>query len=1328
LDLGEKARDLMPRICKGKVISGDDWGKLWTDHQNKFFQEKGLALRVDAPGVEPQEHLGPVRMRGRAFALIEENAHILEQNVIKAQNPSEVLNKLTERQSVFVEADVERFIHKHLPTESHTSFRDDFWKQKELIRLANKETGEPTNHFSSQKVVSEEAAILRLADRIHGRSALSIDLGQIIPLSKALNDEQKKALSSLVQGQKLFCLQGYAGTGKSHFLSVLQKCYAHSGYSVRAFGPDNATADVLKEKGFYDAENIYRFLYGFHNSKRSALKNKELWILDEAGKLGNRPLLEFLKAADKQGAQVVFSGDHAQLSSVERGGMFREFCERYGAASLQDIQRQKEEKQREVAKSLALGEIGGAIDQLTASSSIRWSATKNEAIESLVSKWALDTRTDQKITTLLIAHSNDEVRVLNEMVRILKKQRGELFEKEFACETTLGKVYLSVGDHIEFRKNDKTLGVTNGLSGVLVDASPEKFTVSLGKKGRKNQIVTFNPKEYSSYQLGYASTYFRSQGRTVDKAYVLHSPALNKRLFYVGLTRHASEAYYFVSKDQAYCLSDLKRQAVRDDVRGNTLSFTTQQELDLQKERTQKSQEIQDFKESASLVNKIRGYGLEVYELVKSKAGKIREAAQEGRPSEEFFRRTDPDSPRKAHVQEVAPEEVRNLKELVKPISLQEKITLGSKAVDERVSNVGHFNPRNDPRAVFNSARESNQQLWSAFGVEKKEIFEGYFSLVAHTLELRSLVDIGAEASSQGLASAPHFSAWQAACGKCNIAAHLLVQKVSPDELKAFLSKEPVDAILEQASRHQKLLDQMDKEKDSFIEDSLQDHIEPLMYRLFPDGPSRKDGREFRFGHKGSLAVVRNGDKAGQFYDFERQEGGSVLKLIQRELGLGRLEALEWAKDFIGIVPDLRAPKSFLRGANAESKRNDWVATVPDPAVPAPQLKDLGRNGLHHIFNEVARHPYRDENGVLLYYRLRLQDKADPTKKLTPPLSYGHWKSTPGNLVWELKGFDAGKAVLYNLPSLKQHPRSSVLVVEGEKTADKALHYFAGEDLICVTWPGGAGAVKRADWSPLIGRNVIVWPDNDLPGFLAGEDVCRELRRVGVRSLQMVDIASLKKGFPEKWDLADPLPSGVKADFPKRLLLSALEKGVDPQQILYRLPSYEKKPAGQARVNEVLWRVDERLRPALEKNGEPFWKVHDAIRAETSRILLRKEEVSTVFKGKVASYCGWVALMHEANHGRAPTTWEMELIQKTAEKYSIGQPSKMSRVSEFSVEQALNGAFEATLSGREMDKKDFQTQVVDFERVLVTQYERAQVVAKVPEVEKNIDIGPDIRR
>ena len=839
LDLEDtKARDLMPRIFKGKVVLGDDWGKLWTDHQNKYFQDKGLNLRVDSLGIEAQEHLGPVRMRGRAFDLLEEHSQILDRNALTVKDPSEVLKKITGRQSIFTKEDVDRFIQKHLPSEIHTTFKDDFWKQKELIPLINKQTGEITGKFSTQKVIEEEASILRLADRIQGRNALQVNLKKSDEFSKALNPEQKAAFDNILQGKKLACVQGYAGTGKSYLLGALKNAYSHSGYNVRAFGPDNATADVLKEKGFQNAENIYRFLYGFHNSKRNAAKNNEVWILDEAGKLGNRPLLEFLKAAHKQQAQVILSGDHAQLTSVERGGMFRIFCERYNSPILQDIQRQKTEGQREISKSIAMGEIGSALDKLSAASSIKWSETKTEAIESLISKWALDTRAHPKASTLLIAHSNDEVRVLNEMVRIIRKERGELSDKEFKCETSLGMVYLGVGDRIEFRQKDKNLGVTNGLFGVVIEAAPKKFVVSVENGEKKNRIVTFNPQEYSSYQLGYASTNYRSQGKTIDMAYVLHSPALNKRLFYVGLTRHSHEAYYFVSKDQAYCLSDLKRQALRESIKDNTLAFTTSQEVELEQKNIQIQREIQQLKDSDSILGKVKGYGLAAFDLIKSKTSEVLEHRRDKAPSDEFFRPPTMNGSPRADVREVRTE--IDLKASLKPILLQES---AREPVAPNLSNVGQTPQQKTPEQQLAKAKEVKQNQWLAFGVDKQAMLQSYFSASEQASTLRTIVDLESEASTQTISAAPHFKEWQTACGKRNSYAQALKQMIVSADLGSFLGPKVVKQITDQASRYQCLIEQNQKGGSQSIEEELKAHVEPLLYRIFPEGPFKRIGK-----------------------------------------------------------------------------------------------------------------------------------------------------------------------------------------------------------------------------------------------------------------------------------------------------------------------------------------------------------------------------------------------------------------------------------------------------------------------------------------------------
>ena len=66
------------------------------------------------------------------------------------------------------------------------------------------------------------------------------------------------------------------------------------------------------------------------------------------------------------------------------------------------------------------------------------------------------------------------------------------------------------------------------MKGILIKASEDQFTVLLDEQKGKRREVKFNPSKYASFKLGYATTYFRSQGRTVDRAYILHSAYTNK--------------------------------------------------------------------------------------------------------------------------------------------------------------------------------------------------------------------------------------------------------------------------------------------------------------------------------------------------------------------------------------------------------------------------------------------------------------------------------------------------------------------------------------------------------------------------------------------------------------------------------------------------------------------------------------------------------------------------------------------------------------------------------------------------------------------------------
>ncbi len=107
---------------------------------------------------------------------------------------------------------------------------------------------------------------------------------------------------------------------------------------------------------------------------------------------------------------------------------------------------------------------------------------------------------------------------------------------------------------------------------------------------------------------------------------------------------------------------------------------------------------------------------------------------------------------------------------------------------------------------------------------------------------------------------------------------------------------------------------------------------------------------------------------------------------------------------------------------------------------------------------------------------------------------------------------------LYRLPELLASPSRQVLVFEGEKCVDAARSVLT---IPCVTMAGGAEAVAHADWSPLAGRDVIVWPDNDDAGRRSLGALARAISAAGPKSMRYVEPPGDAK--PAKWDIADAI-------------------------------------------------------------------------------------------------------------------------------------------------------------------------------------------------------------
>lgn len=184
-----------------------------------------------------------------------------------------------------------------------------------------------------------------------------------------------------------------------------------------------------------------------------------------------------------------------------------------------------------------------------------------------------------------------------------------------------------------------------------------------------------------------------------------------------------------------------------------------------------------------------------------------------------------------------------------------------------------------------------------------------------------------------------------------------------------------------------------------------------------------------------------------------------------------------------------------------------------------------GTPGGWWTIDPVRADAYRAADGSLMGYVLRT---AIEGKKITPAVT---WCVGPrGEARWCLQPFPEPRPLMA-LDELASRPDAPVLVVEGEKcraAGAGALPMYA-----VTTWQGGSNGVKHADFSPLAGRDVVLWPDADEAGFkamlghvdgsgLIHEGVAQLVHRAGAQSIRMVDVSVQSKG----WDIADALEEG----------------------------------------------------------------------------------------------------------------------------------------------------------------------------------------------------------
>lgn len=171
------------------------------------------------------------------------------------------------------------------------------------------------------------------------------------------------------------------------------------------------------------------------------------------------------------------------------------------------------------------------------------------------------------------------------------------------------------------------------------------------------------------------------------------------------------------------------------------------------------------------------------------------------------------------------------------------------------------------------------------------------------------------------------------------------------------------------------------------------------------------------------------------------------------------------------------------------------VMPVPDNAPRPPDAHS--KHG-----KPSKRYPYHDKNGRVNFYHDRY-DKPKGEKKQFSPLTL--WEKD-GKREWRFK-VPAGLRPLFGLPGLLQFPDAVCWFTEGEKAAEALHKLLPDHPVLC--WQGGSQAVSKSDYAPLAGRDCIIFPDNDLAGRKAANDLVKQLTAAGARSVRVLDIEKL---------------------------------------------------------------------------------------------------------------------------------------------------------------------------------------------------------------------------
>jgi putative DNA primase/helicase len=310
------------------------------------------------------------------------------------------------------------------------------------------------------------------------------------------------------------------------------------------------------------------------------------------------------------------------------------------------------------------------------------------------------------------------------------------------------------------------------------------------------------------------------------------------------------------------------------------------------------------------------------------------------------------------------------------------------------------------------------------------------------------------------------------------------------------------------------------------LNESLNARAVELLNEWYPNGKLK--GREYTVGsvdgESGKSLSINV--ETGVWKDFNGTDaGGDLISLYAAKYDMEQGEAARSLMSDYGYVPVEKIVKW--------KKHRDSI--TPGPA-PHDATLPVGPNSQYWTYRDV------DGNALFIVERKGGDNGSKSICQWTWDTETGAYKPMS----------HPAPRPLYNLHKLYAHDKAKVIVVEGEKCAE-ALGSLLGPEAVVTTWACGASSVSKSDWSPVAGRDVIVWPDADRAGYDARDKIMKTLDAIGC-TVKHVDVDD-KLEKHTGWDVADLIESGADIDAVRKFIKPRIRDYKPKTDVVVHSPS-----------------------------------------------------------------------------------------------------------------------------------------------------------------------------